>query len=101
MALIMPAQKTLECVFRAKCLRILRERAIDFEPWLSRAVELSRLRRGAVEPVVEALPVEPVELLSSLSRLTPCAGLSSCREAVEFLSSFSVEAVEFMSSVLS
>ena len=63
-----------------------------------RAVELSRLRRGAVEPVVEALPVEPVELLSSLSRLTPCAGLSSCREAVEFLSSFSVEAVEFMSS---
>jgi hypothetical protein len=66
-----------------------------------RAVELSRLRRGAVEPVVEALPVEPVELLSSLSRLTPCAGLSSCREAVEFLSSFSVEAVEFMSSVLS
>jgi hypothetical protein len=27
-----------------------------------RAVELSRLRRGAVEPVVEVLPVEPVEL---------------------------------------
>ena len=44
----------------------------EFEPWLSscRAVEaLSRRCRGAVE----ALPVEPVELLSSLSSLTPCA----------------------------
>ena len=30
-----------------------------------RAVELSRLRRAAVEAVVEALPVEPVEFLSS------------------------------------
>ena len=63
-----------------------------------RAVELSRLRRGAVEPVVEAMSRPCLSSLSSLSRLTPCAGLSSCREAVEFLSSFSVEAVEFMSS---
>jgi hypothetical protein len=46
------------------------------------------------------LPVEPVEVLSSLSRLTPCAGLSSCREAVEFSVEFSVEAVEFMSSAV-
>ena len=76
----------------------------DAKPDLSpgcRAVELSRLRRGAVEPVVEGLSrpclsslVEPVEFLSSLSRLTPCACASSSCRAVEFLSSFSVEAVE-------
>ena len=51
-------------------------------PYLSpgcRAVELSRLRRGAVEPVVEGLSrpclsslVEPVEFLSSLS--STCQG---------------------------
>ena len=54
-------------------------RAMNLSPGC-RAVELSRLRRAAVEAVVEALPVEPcracrvaVEVLSSLSRLTACA----------------------------
>jgi len=85
------------------------ESAEKLEPWLSscRAVEApSRRCRGAVE----ALPVEPVEFLSSsclvpvpflssLSRLveadsmrraagvsSSCRGLSSCRVAVELVS---------------
>ena len=44
-----------------------------------RAVELSRLRRGAVEPVVEALPVEPVEPVEADSMrrcVEVCRGLS-------------------------
>ena len=53
-----------------------------------RAVELSRLRRGAVEPVVEALPVEPVEPVEADS-MCRCVELSraveNCR-AVEKLS---------------
>jgi hypothetical protein len=63
-----------------------------------RAVELSRLRRGAFEPVVEALPVEPVEPVEADSMRRPVELSRSCRVSVEFLSSFSVEAVEFMSS---
>ena len=51
-----------------------------------RAVKLSRLRRGAVEPVVEALPVEPCRALSSLLRLTPCAGASRSVEVCQGLS---------------
>ena len=62
-----------------------------------RAVELSRLRRGAVEPVVEDLPVEPCRALSSLSRLTPCAGASSFVEVCRGLSS-SCRAVHELSS---
>ncbi len=59
----------------------------------------------AVEPAVEALPVEPVEFLSSAvepvkaDSNTPCAWASSSCRAVEFLSSFSVDRLE--SSVLS
>ncbi len=46
-----------------------------------RAVELSRLRRAAVEAVVEALPVEPVEFGSPLTSELGCdeAGLRLCR----------------------
>ncbi len=61
------------------------------EPWLSscRAVEASvePLSRPLSRPCLSSL-VEPVEFLSSLSRLTPCAWASSSCRAVEFLSSF-------------
>jgi hypothetical protein len=59
-----------------------------------RAVELSRLRRGAVEPVVEALPVEPVEPVEADSMRRPVELSRSCR-AVEKLSS--CQAVEVSS----
>ena len=58
-------------------------------------VELSRerLSSGSVEALSRSLPVEPVEFLSSLSSLTPCAWASSsversvevCRGSVEAL----------------
>jgi hypothetical protein len=74
---------------------LLHIRYISLSPGC-RAVELSRLCRGSVEPLSRPLSrpclsslVEPVEFLSSLSRLTPCAGASSCCRG---LSSFSVEA---------
>jgi hypothetical protein len=56
----------------------------------STGLDMSRLRRGAVELVVEGLSrpclsslVEPVEFLSSMSRLTPCAWASSSCRALE------------------
>ena len=72
-----------------------------------RAVELSRLRRGAVEPVVEVLPVEPVEPVEadSMCRCVELSRtvekLSSCRavERVELLST-AVERVELLNSCL-
>jgi len=74
-------------------MAVLAAVAGSFEPWLCQAVELSRLRRAAVEAVVEALPVEPCRACRELS--SPVEA-DSMRRPVEL--SRSCRAVEKLSS---